>query len=340
MEKGVFAELRLLRFDKTKQEMQGLENQAQAESRLLVDRLCTHTVLEVKHSSRDSLMECITDAMTDPPADASLKTHTMIFRSGLSSNSLFRLQNALNRPDCPIRELQFVSLRNEEQIQLALQCCRQEHCKIERIRLQQYRPSGRLSREDRQSVAKTLRDGIFGLEFAENSGALPSVTIVELVGYPIGAEGARILTDAVAQNKTLDTLRLMDCDLRGDSMYYIAQMIRHNSHLRELDLSYNKHYLGSPLTQEMTIKTLVNKGLKYNHTLQQLRMNSQGGRINRSKIDRHLSVNRFCHDFVSNNRDPFTIPEPVWPCVIARVTAQPSALHKFLRENAVALFGN
>ena len=117
-------------------------------------------------------------------------------------------------------------------------------------------------------------------------------------------------------------------------------MIRENTYLRELDLSYNRHYLGSPLTREMTIKTLVNKGLKYNFTLQELGMRqTSGGPVERSKIDRHLAVNRFRHDFVANRRDAFCIPRAAWPHVLARVTAKPSALHQFLRETSTALFG-
>ena len=322
--------------------MQGLEDQAERESQLLIERLYTHKVLEVKHSSRDRLMERITEALFDPLASTKKKlvaTHTMVFRSGLSPNRLRRLQSALNQPDSPIRELEFVCLRSEQEIEMALACCRQEHSKIERVRLENYRPSGRLSREDRESISHTLRTGIFGND--KDVVALPHVTSMELVGYPVAAVGAQILSHAVVKNRTLETLRLMDCDLRSDSIYYVAQMIRGNTHLRELDLSYNRHYLGSPLTREMTIKTLVNKGLKYNLTLQRLGMcQTRGGPVERSKIDRHLSVNRFCYDFSMNKRDPFDIPEAGWPHVIARVTTKPSALNHFLRESAVALFGS
>ena len=102
-------------------------------------------------------------------------------------------------------------------------------------------------------------------------------------------------------------------------------MIRRNTYMRELDLSYNRHYLGSALTREMTIKTLVNKGLRHNLTLCELGMRqTRGGPIDRSKIDRHLAVNRFRRDFVEQKCDPFSIPPAAWPLVIARVTAKPS----------------
>lgn len=131
----------------------------------------------------------------------------------------------------------------------------------------------------------------------------------------------------------------MDCDLRSDSTFYIAKMIRGNTFLQELDLSYNQHYLAAPVTREMTIKTLITKGLKYNLTLQVLGMRqTKGSSVKRSKIDHQLAVNRFCKDFVENKRDPFAIPSNVWPHALARVTPKPSALHTFLRENAVALF--
>ena len=154
-------------------------------------------------------------------------THTLVFRSGLSPTSLQRIETALQQLDSsPITALEFVSLRTQEEIAMALACCRQG--KIQRVRLENYQPAGRLSREDRQSVAETLRNGIFGSVDdnhdgdERNAGPLPNATSVELVGYPIGAVGARILAEAVAVNRTLDILRLMDCDLRSDSMVSFA----------------------------------------------------------------------------------------------------------------------
>lgn len=270
--------------------MEGLEERAEAEAKMLIERLYTHEILEVKHSSRDRLMERITEALcsgSNNDKKCTLATHTLVFRSGLSPASLRRLQTALQQPHSPIAQVEFVCLRTEEEISMALGCCRQG--KIVRLRLENYRPAGRLSREDRQSMAETLRNGIFGAasngDDNDDEGALPHATCVELVGYPIGAVGARVLAEAVATNNTLDVLRLMDCDLRSDSMYYIAQMIRENTHLKELDLSYNRHYLGSPLTREMTIKTLVNKGLKFNFTLQELACDKRkAGRWNVPKL--------------------------------------------------------
>ena len=317
--------------------MDGLENQAEREVRLLVDRLYKHNVLEIKHSSRDCLIEQITEVLLYP---FPVVTRTLVFRSGLSSNSLRLLQTVLKKPDSPIRELEFISLRTEEEVEMALACC-QVQPKIERVRLENYRSLGRVGREDRQSIAQTLRRGIFGAEHDNGGCPLPHVTCVEIVGFPIGSVGAQILSEAMVKNSTIETLRLMDCDLRSDSIFYIAQMIRGNTRLRELDLSYNRHYLESPITRELTIKTLVNKGLKYNYTLHRLGLRqTRGEPVERSKIDQLLSVNRFCYDFRKNQRDPFNVPEAVWPHVIARVTAKPSVLNQFLRDSATALFGS
>lgn len=346
--------------------MDGLEDQAEAESRHLIERLYTHETVEIKHSSRDSLMLRITDALlmmmgtpqssivmdsffatNGTSTEQPFATRTLVFRSGLSTTSLARLHRALNQPQCPIQQLEFVCLRNENEIEMALQCARLEHCRIDRLRLENYRPAVRPSREDREALALTIRNGVFGDtiiidEQASSTadGPLPHVRCFELVGFPLGTVGARILAEPAARNTTLDILRIMDCDLRSDSTVFVAQMIRGNKHLRELDLSYNQHYLASPLTREMTIKTLVAKGLKHNLTLQDLGMRQpDGSTIKRKKIDAQLAVNRFRKDFVDNKRDAFEIPTSAWPHVIARVSVKPSALHGFLRESAVALFG-
>lgn len=187
--------------------MDGLEDQAEAESRRLVERLYTHPTMEISHSSRDSLMRRITDALVDFSSNQEnrpVATRTLVFRSGLSTTSLRSLHRALDQPSCPIRELEFVCLRNVEEIQLALQCGRLQNCTIQRLRLENYRPPQRPFQE---AVAQAIRDGVFGKEFDDErkddkqSGPLPHLTCLELVGYPIGTVGAQILADAVAKNK-------------------------------------------------------------------------------------------------------------------------------------------
>jgi len=71
-------------------------------------------------------------------------------------------------------------------------------------------------------------------------------------------------------------------------------MIKGNTHLKELNLSYNPHFLGSGITRELTLKTLVQRGLRFNISLMQLKLKQTGGEpIKRAQIDKQLDISRF-----------------------------------------------
>ncbi len=120
--------------------------------------------------------------------------------------------------------------------------------------LKDYR--ARLLRQNRDLVSETIRSGLLVDPYqldddsATNaSGAVVMLESLEIANYPIGAEGAQILAEAMSTNSALKTLKLIDCDLRSDSATYVAHIIRENQCLETLDLSYNRHYLGSQITR-------------------------------------------------------------------------------------------
>lgn len=353
--------------------MQGLEDQAQRELQSLLERLHSPTsssssdILEIKHSSRDRLVQGVLEALITDSAPRR-RLHTLVFRSGLSVTSLRRLQTALNHhattsPLSNVHTLVFVSLRTEEEVALALRAATcgastahggNGNGGIQRVRLANYRPdTARLSREDRESLARTLRRGISGDGDDDDDDDAPpphGVTCVELVGYPLGGVGVQTLAPAVITHRVLTVLRLMDCDLRTDAIHHVADMVRNARRLRTLDLSYNRYLIvtASPLTREMFVKTLIRKGLKYNDSLHYLIMRSGNHDDDDdddrcrcpAAVNRLLSANRFCHDFQHHRRDAFAIPPGVWPHALARVTAKPSSLYRFLRQTSTALFGS
>jgi hypothetical protein len=269
--------------------------------------------------------------------------HTgLVLRSGSSPASLGLLQAALASPNSTIRELEFVGLSSLAELTGALVCC----ChggKIRRLRLENYRLPTRPSSRQQEAVARSICHHVLGEAHIsdstkDNRETPVALKTLEIVGVPLGTVGAHVLTEAVAHNQTLEVLKLMDCNLRSDSATSVAETIRRNQSLIALDLSYNPHLLGSPLTQEMTLKTLVRRGLTFNLTMRHVVLPQTGGIIRDGPMKRQLDVSRFRQDFVTKKRNVFDIPPPVWPHLLARVSAKPSALHLFLLESVVSLF--
>jgi hypothetical protein len=255
------------------------------------------------------------------------------------------LQEALQVDDSEllVEELEFVCLQSIATLQGAIQCCRQSG--IKRLSLKNY--SARLLRQNRDLVSETIRSGLLVDPYqldddsATNaSGAVVMLESLEIANYPIGAEGAQILAEAMSTNSALKTLKLIDCDLRSDSATYVAHIIRENQCLETLDLSYNRHYLGSQITRELTVKTLVQRGLKHNLSLLELHMEQTrgGDSIDRSKIDRQLDINRFRKNYLDSRRDPMEIHPFMWCHLLARVSAKPAALYVFLQDSMTTLF--
>ena len=345
--------------------MDGLDDQAEASVEGLIQQLYSSDIVEIKHSSRDTAMVRITDALKDAQLKKNdditalpIVTKSLVFRSGVSIAGLQMLQQALNIENCPIEELEFVCIRSVQELLTAINCCRQGGATIRRLSLKNYRPSNNrlrlLGQEGYDAPSETIRDAVFGslVQYEDedeeldvdgsgqslNFAPLESLHTLEIVNFPLGTSGAEILADSVAKNKTLTTLRLMDCDLRSDSANAIATMIKGNTSLRTLDLSYNRHYLGSEIRKEMTLKTLVQKGLRYNLSLMELIMyETRGSPLKRGKIDRQLAINRF-RATAYTEHDPFSIPATMWPYILAKVSAKPSALHLFLQDSAFTLF--
>lgn len=161
--------------------------------------------------------------------------------------------------------------------------------------------------------------------------ALENLEISRVFLYTVSAQA---LFEAVAQS--LKVLNFRGCHLRL-SATAVAHMIRHNHSLTDLDLSHNPYLFGFPLTRktrDRTLNMLVQKGLAFNLTLRQLVLLP----IPDGPVKRQLDISRFRQNFVKENRSVLDIPPAVRPHLLARVSAKPSALHLFLRENVVALF--
>lgn len=405
--------------------MDGLEDQAEAAMEGIIDQLYTNEKVEIKHSSRDTVMLRVADALRNqyrchtPPHIGSGSDHNgndeqrriivakkLVFRSGVSSMGLQRLQEALQgvatsaelaaaaatnmegRRSIPetkrtrtrtinastsssIEELEFVCLPTIETLQGAIQCCRASG--IKRLSLKNY--GARMLRQNRDLVSLTIRSALWGpddglhLEDDDNAtedgfngvGDLVMLEYLEIVNYPIGADGAQLLAEALSTNQSLTTLKLIDCDLRSDSATPIAGILKENHHLEVLDLSYNRHYLGSPLTREMTLKTLLERGLKHNLTLMELHMEQhppqrqswspssrsspgfhdlQQPRFLGTKLAEQLDINRFRKAFVVQQRDPLAIHPNMWCHLLGRVSAKPMALYLFLQDSVPTLLSS
>lgn len=326
--------------------MDGLEDQAEAALAGLLNQLRLNHTVEIGRSSRDSTMFQICEELKKT-SNNNLAVKSLVMRGGISLNGLRMLQQALQENDT-IEELTFVSLKCVQELQGAMECCRRQP-RIRSLSLTSYNPpTSRRDGEGGEVIATTIRDTIFGEprflvgddHAADNEQGVPTLKTLEIVGYPIGTRGTQVLADSIAKNMTITTLRLMDCDLRSDCANSVAQMIKGNRHLKELDLSFNRHYLGSEITRELTLKTMVQRGLRFNMSLLELKLPEQtvGGPFKRGKIDRQLDISRFRASFVDNKRDPFSVSPHLWTHVLARVSPKPSALYLFLLESAITIF--
>jgi hypothetical protein len=337
--------------------MDGLEDQAEASLAGLLQQLYCDERVEIGRSSRDTVISHLAQELKSSSSDNGIQivTKSLVFRGGISTNGLAMLQQGLEH-NTTIEELQFVCLKSEREVQGAIDCCRRQP-RIKSLSLISYTTQHRLGELRREIlVAGTIRDSVFGAHgrrtfhrdgidyYCQDDdegcrSGIPTLQTLEIVGYPLGTRGFEILSEAVATNTTLTTLRLMDCDLRSDGANYVASMIKRNSHLKELDLSYNRHHLGSEIIRELTIKTFVQRGLRFNMSLFELKLDqTRGAPIQRSKIDRQLDVSKFRAAFVDSKRDPFMIPAHMWTHVLARVAVKPTALYLFLQESVVTLF--
>ena len=307
-----------------------------------MQQLQTNEVVEIKHSSRDTVMFRIAQEISNHPERVAAKS--LVFRSGVSLIGSQQLMSALESNETTIEALEFMCLTRVEELQAAIDCCSRSMSPIKELGLTSYTASTALRRrgQTREDIALTIRNKVFGSQLAfdrteDGHNGMPSLRTLSIECYPLGSEGAQILAEAVARNTSLTCLKLVDSDLRSDSAKSVAEMIRANRSLSELDLSYNRHYLGSDITRELTLKTLVQRGLRYNMTLNRLDMRQTRGKpFNRSKVDRQLDITKFRNGF--SRRDPFSVPPSVWPHILGRVSSKPAALHLFLQDGVVTLF--
>ena len=90
----------------------------------------------------------------------------------------------------------------------------------------------------------------------------PTLRSLNLSGYNIGNDGARVLAEALDQNTTLLTLELDNNNIGDDSVEMIAMMIKNNTTIRRLDLARNNFSDGAA--------NQINDALRHNTTIHYL----------------------------------------------------------------------
>lgn len=328
--------------------MNGLENQAEAALEGLLRQLYTEETAHVRNSSRDIVMSRVTEELKNQASfgEGKIVVKSLVMRNGISMGGLRMLQEALAVNDT-IEALEFVGLRTLEELSGVIECCRRQP-RIRHLTLKQYRfATTRLPRRGRESLASLLRNMIPS-QFSETTGLeIPNLSTLILENFPMDSAGVELLADRVAQNSSLKTFKLINCGLRCDSALSIAQMIRMNKTLVNLDLSFNNHFFGSDITtsaasvtQEIVIKALVQRGLRYNLSLEELgRTLTYGGPIKHERqISQQLDITKFRKSFERDRQVTFSVPPSLWCYVLARIAPKPSAAYLFLQDLSVAIY--
>ena len=315
--------------------MEGLEDTAEASMNDLVDQLRSKDRVEIRHSSRTTVMLRVCEELKAPTTTVK----SLVFRSGTSISDLERLADALRFNDT-LEALTFVCLTTTQEIRAAIGCCRHSpHLKS--LSLMNYTPSiSRREGEGREMIAATICEAVFGtpvdqLHGSRYEGGVPNISVFEIDNYPLGSQGIQILEEPIASSKSLTVLRLTSCDLRSDSARSVAEIIKRNRHLRVLDLSHNRLFLGDGIKREMTLNDLVKRGLRFNTSLLELELQTIP---NFGKIELQLRINRFRVACLEANRDPFSVPPKIWAEILGKVAPKPSVLYETLRYGAMVLF--
>jgi hypothetical protein len=334
--------------------MDGLDDQAQTALASIVGQLYTHETVQVKHSSRDLIILGVTEALKNP--SSTIKAKKLILRSGISLTAIGWLEQSLLKTygDHKIKELEFCSLQDFGVLQKVFECCR--NCGITKLTLRSFLS---YQRKRHEMVSEAIRSGLITNHtngkidrfiFSEHLDQLRTLNnsspiniscleYLEIDNYPIGVIGTQILSTAPVCTVGLRVLKLLDCDIRSDSANYLAQIIRLSPKLQTLDLSYNQQFR-SKLTREMTIKTIVERGLKDNLSLLYLRLNGVDNDIDISKLNKHLDINRLMVNYNTKReyRQLFGIHPAIWSDLLARVSVKPAALYFFLQQNITTIF--
>mmetsp|Transcript_117559 Transcript_117559/g.339867 ORF Transcript_117559/g.339867 Transcript_117559/m.339867 type:complete len:325 (+) Transcript_117559:67-1041(+) len=323
--------------------MDGLEDAAAEAAEKVLWQLQTKEVVEIGRSSRHSTMIQVCEQLESE--DTVCKV--LVLRGGISVNHLPAFQEALE-VNQSIEGLHFVCLKSFEELEGAIECCRRQP-RIQTLTLENYSATGNRRRTQDGDPAQVICETIFGRSEAMTSRTfslnqkhaprIPNLTTLEIEGYPIGTKGIEMLANVLSGNNTLLTLRLKDCSLRSDVACFLAKMIKHNTCLRELDLSYNRHFLAPGMTREMTFKTLVQRGLRFNTSLVDFKMECAFGEpVKAKKIQQQVDINRFRKKCIESGDDMFSIPHPLWGRLLTRVAPKPSTLYQFLRDGTALLF--
>lgn len=366
--------------------MDGLDDQAQATLASIIEQLYTNHVVQVKHSSRDLILLGLTEALKT--ASRPILARKLVLRSGVSVTAIGWLQDALlETKGChEITELVVCSLQDTTALSKVFDLC--QACQITKLTLASFlsRARGRhnmvaetirsgllllrFEEDDDEEVAPAAATGQLGFydvlsgqnaqtvtqerldqlrisvkESSSNTN-YSCLTYLEVRNYPIGVAGTQVLSTAPVATAGLQTLKLLDCNLQSDSANYLAKLL--TPKLQILDLSHNRHFR-SKLTREMTIKTIVRRGnLQDNLSLLQLLMKGVDKDINRSKLDRHLAINRLLLAFAESSSSQgsktgdqmvvYGIHPGIFCHLLGRVSVKPAAVYFFLQQTITTMF--
>ena len=149
--------------------MDGLEDQAEAGVRANLSLLYTRENVQIKHSSRVSIIARLCDALANPLRPLVVKK--LALRSGISLEGIRLLQDTLllvnSGKGHVIDKLEFVCLQDTSTLQAAILCCRR--CGVTRLSLKNY--STRVLRQSRDSISETIRSSLVMEDSMEEQGA-------------------------------------------------------------------------------------------------------------------------------------------------------------------------
>jgi hypothetical protein len=133
--------------------------------------------------------------------------------------------------------------------------------------------------------------------------------------YQVDDDGAVAIANALANNRSITTLRLTECIIEEEGAVALADLLKHTNAIKMLDLQGNRFsYKGH--------QALVD-ALSVNLSVTHLRG------IHVPSL--HQKINRFRQKYLE--QDHSTISVAMYPRIFAGVSVKPSALFLLLQEN-------
>lgn len=138
--------------------MEGLEDQAQAAIEGILEQMYTNDTVQVKHSSRNSVMLGVSQVLKNASGSSRpVVSKKLVLRGGISLEGMRWLEEGLlaQAQNNKIEELKFVCLQDVTTLQRAFQCCHKSG--IRRLTLDSFLS---YARNRHTVVAETIRSGL------------------------------------------------------------------------------------------------------------------------------------------------------------------------------------